>query len=60
MHLNLNIRGLPVSATLNINEISNGLLAQGKQVYKLGLGQSPFPVPQLVVDELKANAHQKD
>jgi aspartate aminotransferase len=60
MHLNLNIRGLPLSATLNINEISNGLLAQGKQVYKLGLGQSPFPVPQVVVDELKVNAHQKD
>lgn len=59
-HLNLNIRGLPLSATLNINEISNALLAQGKQVYKLGLGQSPFPVPQVVVDELKVNAHQKD
>ena len=29
-------------------------------IYKLGLGQSPFPVPQPVVDELKANAHQKD
>lgn len=59
-HLNLNIRGLSLSATLNINEISNALLAQGKQVYKLGLGQSPFPVPQVVVDELKVNAHQKD
>ena len=60
MHLNLNVRGLPLSATLEINELSNALLAQGKQVYKLGLGQSPFPVPQVVVDELKVNAHQKD
>jgi len=59
-HLNLNVRGLPLSATLEINEISNGLLAEGRQVYKLGLGQSPFPVPQAVVDELKVNAHQKD
>lgn len=59
-HLNLNVRGLPLSATLQINELSNELLASGKQVYKLGLGQSPFPVPQAVVDELKANAHQKD
>lgn len=60
IHLNLNVRGLPVSATLGINEISNRLLAEGKQVYKLGLGQSPFPVPNSVVKELQNNAHQKD
>ncbi len=59
-HLNLNVRGLPVSATLGINERSNRLLAEGEQVYKLGLGQSPFPVPLPVVEELQANAHQKD
>ena len=60
VHLNLNVRGLPVSATLGINEESNRLIAEGKQVYKLGLGQSPFPVPQPVVKELQNNAHQKD
>ncbi|WP_026362377.1 pyridoxal phosphate-dependent aminotransferase [Geopsychrobacter electrodiphilus] len=60
MHLNLNVRGLPLSATLEINELSNRLLATGKQIYKLGLGQSPFPVPQEVVGALQANAHQKD
>ncbi|WP_022849866.1 pyridoxal phosphate-dependent aminotransferase [Limisalsivibrio acetivorans] len=60
IHLNLNVRGLPVSATLAINERSNELLKEGRQVYKLGLGQSPFPVPQPVVDMLKVNAHQKD
>jgi aspartate aminotransferase len=59
-HLNLNIRGLPISATLGINERSHQLIAQGKQIYKLGLGQSPFPVPDVVVDALKANAFQKD
>ena len=59
-HLNLNVRGLPLSATLQINELSNSLIAEGRKVYKLGLGQSPFPVPQVVVDELKVNAHQKD
>ncbi|NIP49733.1 MAG: aspartate aminotransferase, partial [Gammaproteobacteria bacterium] len=47
-HLNLNVRGLPVSATLGINELSNKLRAEGKQVFKMGLGQSPFPVPQPV------------
>lgn len=59
VNLNLNVRGLPVSATLGINELSNRLLAEGRQVYKLGLGQSPFPVPLPVVEELQANAHQK-
>ena len=59
-HLNLNVRGLPVSATLGINELSNRLLAEGRKVYKMGLGQSPFPVPLPVVEELQANAHQKD
>ena len=60
VHLNLNVRGLPVSATLGINEESNRLIAEGRQVYKLGLGQSPFPVPEPVVRELQNNAHQKD
>ena len=60
VHLNLNVRGLPVSATLGINEESNRLLAEGRQIYKLGLGQSPFPVPRTVVQELQNNAHQKD
>lgn len=60
VHLNLNVRGLPVSATLGINEESNRLLAEGRQIYKLGLGQSPFPVPRAIVQELQNNAHQKD
>lgn len=60
VHLNLNVRGLPLSATLEINELSNRLLKEGRKVFKLGLGQSPFPVPLPVVEELRANAHQKD
>ena len=60
VNLNLNVRGLHQSATLYINEKSNELRKAGKSVYKLGLGQSPFPVPQPVVDELKVNAYQKD
>lgn len=60
VHLNLNVRGLPVSATLGINEKSNQLLAAGHKIYKLGLGQSPFPVPDSIVHELQNNAHQKD
>jgi len=59
VHLNLNVRGLKLSATLAINERAIELRGQGKRVYRLGLGQSPFPVPPSVVDQLKANAHQK-
>lgn len=58
--LNLNVRGAHLSATLLINEISDKLIREGRKVYKFGLGQSPFPVPQMVVDELKVNAHQKN
>lgn len=58
--LNLNVRGLRNSATLAINEKSNALRAAGRHVYKLGLGQSPFPVPEPVRAALAANAHQKD
>jgi aspartate aminotransferase len=57
--LNLNVRGLPQSATLAINEQSHILESHGKHIYKLGLGQSPFPIPQPVVETLKSNAHQK-
>ena len=60
MNLNLNVRGLTQSATLLINERSNELIKQGKTVYKLGLGQSPFPVPEIVQEALRRNAHQKD
>lgn len=60
IQLNLNVRGLRQSATLAINEKSAFLKNQGKQIYKLGLGQSPFPVPRPVIDELKVNAFQKD
>ena len=60
VNLNLNVRGIPQSATLEINEKSEQLKREGKKVYKLGLGQSPFPVPQPVVEALRTNAYQKD
>jgi aspartate aminotransferase len=58
--LNMNVRGLPLSATLKINEMSNVLKTNGTKIYKLGLGQSPFPVPESVVQSLRDNAFQKD
>jgi len=58
--LNLNVRGLKPSATVAINERSNALIAAGHTVYKLGLGQSPFPVPASVVEALRDNAPRKE
>jgi len=60
VHLNLNVRGLGMSATLAINERSAQLRREGRRVFKLGLGQSPFPVPRCVVEELRNHAHEKD
>ncbi len=60
INLNLNVRGLEQSSTLAINERSNELIKNGKSVHKFGLGQSPFPVPEPVVEALRQNAHQKD
>ncbi len=48
------------SATLLINERSKELIAQGQKVFRLGFGQSPFPVPAEVVDSLRHYAGEKD
>ncbi len=58
--LNLNIRGLGQSATIAINELSKKLENEGRTLYRMGLGQSPFPVPLPVVETLKNHAHEKD
>ena len=51
---------LKPSSTLVINEKCKELISQGKKVYQLGFGQSPFPVPEKIVSELKKNAHKKE
>ncbi len=52
------VKRLEPSATLQINEESKRLEIQGKKIYKFGFGQSPFPVPEIVRNELKNNVHQ--
>jgi len=47
------VKDLKPSSTLLINETSRKLEEQGKKIYKLGFGQSPFKVPEDVVRELK-------
>lgn len=58
--LNLNVRGMDKSPTIAINERSKALKQSGKTVFRLGLGQSPFPVPVKVVEALRESAHEKD
>ena len=55
-----NLKDLLPSSTLLINEICKDLTSKGKTVYQFGFGQSPFPVPDSIVQALKNNAHQKD
>ena len=58
--INQNLFGLNTSATVAINEASLALEQAGKTVYRLGFGQSPFPVPEIVVEKLREHAHEKD
>jgi len=60
VNLNLNVRGMTPSATVAINERCDELRRQNRRIFKLGLGQSPFPVPEPVVEKLRTNAFQKD
>jgi aspartate aminotransferase len=53
------IKNLKISATLAINKKSKKLEREGKKIYKLGLGQSPFPVPESVVNSLRLHAPEK-
>ena len=58
LHPHLN--ELKRSATLFINERSAELIAQGEKLYRFGFGQSPFPIPDFIVSELKNHAHRKE
>ncbi len=52
------VKNLKPSSTLKINEISRQLEKEGKKIFKFGFGQSPFQVPEDIVNELKNNAYQ--
>jgi len=60
LYLNPNVVGLKESPTLRINQHCKELAAKGRHIYKLGLGQSPFPVPESVVNALRLYAPHKD
>jgi len=52
------VKDLKPSSTLAINEATKKLEGQGKKIFKFGFGQSPFNIPEDVIEELKSNAHQ--
>ncbi len=58
--LNLSIRGLGQSATLAIKDKCRELRRQKRTIYDFGLGQSPFPVPDPVVEALRLAATEND
>lgn len=58
--LSLSVRGLKKSPTLAIQGRCDELARAGRRIYRLGLGQSPFPVPLPVVEALRANAGRKE
>ena len=55
-----NISKLKQSSTLAINEKSKSLIKSGKKIYRFGFGQSPFQIPNKIVETLKLNAHRKE
>ena len=56
VQLNWNVNGLHPSSTVAINARSDRLRREGRTIFKMGLGQSPFPVPPPVVEALQRNA----
>ena len=59
-YINDNFRNIAPSSTLTINEISKNLEEEGSVIYKFGLGQSPFPVPEQMVKDLRRYSAKKD
>ena len=55
-----NILRLKESATLAINEKSKQLIKEGKKIYRFGFGQSPFQIPEKIVEKLRQNAFKKE
>ena len=59
-HIYSSLRTGKHSETLLINQLSQERTDKNKTVYKLGFGQSPFPVPFKITEELKNAANRKE
>lgn len=58
--LNLQVRGMTHSPTLAINSQVRRRRSEGMRTLNLGLGESPFPVPRVMVERLQEEAHRKE
>jgi aspartate aminotransferase len=54
------LRKVEKSQTLLLNEQSRRLQQDGRNIYKLGFGQSPFLPPQSVIERMQSAASMKD
>src|SRR5580658_2457342 len=54
------LRKVEKSQTLLLNEQSRRLQQEGRKIYKLGFGQSPFLPPQAAIERLQSAAQMKD
>ena len=59
-HLSSAVRGLAISPAIAMAERCDRMRGAGEDVYKLALGQSPFPVPDRIVEALRGHAGEKD
>lgn len=57
--VNRRLRNLGTSPTFAVNESCQRMAAEGREVFNLGIGQSPFPVPENVVQALRDHASEK-
>lgn len=56
--MNKFFKTIQTSETLFINEVSQKLEDEGKEVFRFGFGQSPFSPPKEIIQVLKDNAHK--
>ncbi len=54
------VRGLGPSPTVALNERCRALRLAGREIFELGFGESPFPVPPPVVQALRDHAERRD
>jgi len=58
-NLNERINFVKSSVTLVINELSSKLIGEGKEIFRLGFGQSLFSVPEKIVRHFKKKYFEK-
>ena len=58
--INNTILTLKESATLGVNQKALRMRKEGLDVFHLGFGESPFPVPEIMVEALTQNAGIKN